>query len=528
MCTLWELRGAIRSGDIWIEHSRKFANPESYLIPKKQWPSLKIEFLKMANLPKNFADQLKKKKKELEDLIPVVDQMLAKNNRIGEVRIENDELIVPRYLAEDKEKNEDFKNLIGNSLPRVDLADILLEVDSWVNFSKHFTHLSGNEPRSSEIITSIYASIISLACNIGNAQMAQASSIPRTSLLWVTKWYLRENTLSLALAEIINFHHRHPLSPYWGGGTLSSSDGQRFPASVKTTNATKNPKYYGFGTGLTNYSWTSDQYSQYGSKIIPSTMRDATYILDAILDNITELEIIEHTSDTHGYTDIIFALFDLLGLKFCPRLKDLGSQKLYRFGKVPEKYKHVAPLLKGIIHEDYILKNSDEMLRVAGSVKLGWVSSSLLVSKIQSSRGLNISANPLKEYGQIEKTIHILKYISDEGYQRKIGKQLNKGEALHTLRQFLFFLNESKIRIADPEDQQLQADCLNLMTNAVILWNTVYMWKAIEQLKNDGYAFTDNDIAELSPCRFEHINRLGKFLFHSRKRLQLRPLRAFK
>lgn len=233
MCTLWELRGAIRSGDIWIEHSRKFANPESYLIPKKQWPSLKIEFLKMANLPKNFADQLKKKKKELEDLIPVVDQMLAKNNRIGEVRIENDELIVPRYLAEDKEKNEDFKNLIGNSLPRVDLADILLEVDSWVNFSKHFTHLSGNEPRSSEIITSIYASIISLACNIGNAQMAQASSIPRTSLLWVTKWYLRENTLSLALAEIINFHHRHPLSPYWGGGTLSSSDGQRFPASVK-------------------------------------------------------------------------------------------------------------------------------------------------------------------------------------------------------------------------------------------------------------------------------------------------------
>jgi TnpA family transposase len=318
------------------------------------------------------------------------------------------------------------------------------------------------------------------------------------------------------------------LSSYWGGGTLSSSDGQRFPASVKTTNATKNPKYYGFGTGLTNYSWTSDQYSQYGSKIIPSTMRDATYILDAILDNITELEIIEHTSDTHGYTDIIFALFDLLGLKFCPRLKDLGSQKLYRFGKVPEKYKHVAPLLKGIIHEDYILKNSDEMLRVAGSVKLGWVSSSLLVSKIQSSRGLNISANPLKEYGQIEKTIHILKYISDEGYQRKIGKQLNKGEALHTLRQFLFFLNESKIRIADPEDQQLQADCLNLMTNAVILWNTVYMWKAIEQLKNDGYAFTDNDIAELSPCRFEHINRLGKFLFHSRKRLQLRPLRAFK
>ena len=139
-----------------------------------------------------------------------------------------------------------------------------------------------------------------------------------------------------------------------------------------------------------------------------------------------------------------------------------------------------------------------------------------------------MSANPLKEYGHIEKTIHVLKYISDEGYQRKIGKQLNKGESLHILRQFLFFLNESKIRISDPEDQQLQADCLNLMTNAVILWNTVYMWKAIEQLKNDGYTVTDDDIAGLSPCRFEHINRLGKILFNSRKRLKMRPLRAFK
>ena len=46
-----------------------------------------------------------------------------------------------------------------------------------------------------------------------------------------------------------------------------------------------------------------------GTKIITSTKRDATYTLDEILNNITELEILEHTTDTSGYTDIIFALF---------------------------------------------------------------------------------------------------------------------------------------------------------------------------------------------------------------------------
>ncbi|MBF0316512.1 MAG: DUF4158 domain-containing protein [Oligoflexia bacterium] len=69
MCTLWELRGAIRSGNIWVENSRKFTDPESYLISKNQWPSVKREFLKMVNLPENFSNQLEKKKKELADLL---------------------------------------------------------------------------------------------------------------------------------------------------------------------------------------------------------------------------------------------------------------------------------------------------------------------------------------------------------------------------------------------------------------------------------------------------------------------------
>ena len=80
---------------------------------------------------------------------------------------------------------------------------------------------------------------------------------------------------------------------------------------------------------MTFYTWTSDQFSQYGTKVIPATVRDATYVLDEILDNETELPILEHTTDTAGYTEIVFALFDLLGLQFSPRIRDLGDQRLY-------------------------------------------------------------------------------------------------------------------------------------------------------------------------------------------------------
>ena len=88
--------------------------------------------------------------------------------------------------------------------------------------------------------------------------------------------------------------------------------------------------YFGYGEGVTFYTWTSDQLSQYGIKVSPSTIRDATYVLDEILNNETELPILEHTTDTAGFTDLIFALFDLLGLRFSPRLRDIGALTLYR------------------------------------------------------------------------------------------------------------------------------------------------------------------------------------------------------
>ncbi|MBV8129568.1 MAG: recombinase family protein [Planctomycetaceae bacterium] len=113
-------------------------------------------------------------------------------------------------------------------------------------------------------------------CNIGLTRMAQISDRAYDRLAWCTTWYLREETLPAAVAATVNFQHRHPMSRHWGGGTLSSSDGQRFPVSGKVRNATALPRYFGYGRGVTFYTWTSDQFSRYGTKVIPATVRDAT------------------------------------------------------------------------------------------------------------------------------------------------------------------------------------------------------------------------------------------------------------
>ncbi len=510
LCLLFELRGALRAGDIWLERSRQYASPDTYLIPVAAWPELRQETCRQIQAPSRGEERLRQRQAELKALLALVDREVVGRDA---VQIRDGKLSVGTLTGETvPESAKELEARIGERLPRIELADLLVEVDQWTHFSRAFEHVSGREPRTPDFLTNLYASLFAQACNFGLAQFAAVANLSRDALAWCTNWYIRQETLAAATTRLVNYHHRLPLSAIWGGGTLSSSDGQRFPVSVRSKSATALPRYFGYGRGITFYTWTSDQWSQYGSKVIPTTARDATYVLDEILDNQTDLPIVEHTTDTTGYSELVFALFDLLGLLFSPRIRDIGEQQLYRMER-QTAYTHLEPALKGTIRQHLILEHWDDMLRLAGSLRHGWVTASLYIGKLQSYSRQSTFVQALHEYGRLVKTIFILRYLSDEGYRRRINIQLNKGEALHALRQYLFFANEGKIRRREDEDQRVQAGCLNLVTNAVVVWNTVQMAKVIEDLKAEGVPVADEDIVHLSPARYGHINPYGKYSF---------------
>jgi len=247
-------------------------------------------------------------------------------------------------------------------------------------------------------------------------------------------------------------------------------------------------------------------------EVIPSTVRDATYVLDEILGNETELPVAEHTVDTHGFTEVVFALFSALGLTFSPRIRDVADQRLYRMEGL-DLSKVDRSLFKGKINEKSILGHWDDILRVAGSLKLGWVTSSLLVSRLQARPRKNALTRALQEYGRLQKTIFLLRYARDVDLRKRINRQLNKGEELHALRRFLFFANEGEIRRAQYADQAAQALCLNPVTNAVIAWNTVYMAEVFRALRAEGHPVDDEDVRYLAPTLRAHINVYGIYRF---------------
>lgn len=528
ICALWELRSALRSGDIWVENSRNYADPETYLIPHDQWHNLRPDVCQLLNLSESGEQRLKCRLEELEKALSEMDRIIPYTSQF---RIEDGNLIVSALKAENGLQNvpesvEQLQALITGRLPRVELTDLLIEVDNWTHFTDSFEHAGGNQPMTKDVLAYLYASIMAQACNFGLSEMAEISDLSYKKLAWCTNWYIREETLQTAINTLVNYQYNQTLSAFWGGGILSSSDGQRFPVPIKARNISALPRYFGYGRGLTFYSWTSDQFSQYGSKVIPATVRDATYVLDAILDNETELQIVEHTTDTAGYTELVFALFDLLGMRFSPRIRDLGDQKIYRVSKTAT-YKHIEPLLHGSINQERILKNWDDILRVVASLKFGWVTASLFISKLQAHPRKNLLTKAIQEYGRLNKSIYIPTYLCKEEYMRRVNTQLNKGESLHKLRRFLAFANEGNIRKSQIKDQINQASSLTLLTNAIIVWNTRYMQAVIDRLKDEGYDIQDSDLRHISPCRFEHINKYGKYRFNVEEELgrkELRPL----
>ena len=105
--------------------------------------------------------------------------------------------------------------------------------------------------------------------------------------------------------------------------------------------------------------------------------------------------------------------------------------------------------------------------------------------------------------------------------------QLNRGEARHTIARAICYGNRGEIRKQYREGQEDQLGALGLVTNAVVLWNTIYMQASLEHLKNQGGTTKDEDIGRLSPLPFEHINMLGQYSFTLSERVskgELRPL----
>lgn len=88
-----------------------------------------------------------------------------------------------------------------------------------------------------------------------------------------------------------------------------------------------------------------------------------------------------------------------------------------------------------------------------------------------------------------------------------------------------------EIRDKSFDQQRYRASGLTLLTSAIVLWNTVYLERAVNALKNKGETIDDSLLQYLSPLGWEHINLTGDYVWKKSSKLKdgkFRPLRVVK
>jgi len=413
-------------------------------------------------------------------------------------------------------------------LPRVDLPELLLEIHARTGFATECTHISEGAARVEDLPISLCAVLLAEACNIGLEPVVRADvpALTRGRLSWVQQNYIRAETLTRANACLVDTQATIALAHEWGGGEVASADGLRFVVPVRTLNAGPNRKYFNADRGVTYYNFTSDQFTGFHAIVIPGTLRDSMYILDGLLEQQTRLRPVEIMTDTAGVSEVVFGLFWLLGYQFSPRLADIGEARFWRLDPTAD-YGVLNTIARARVNTKLIIRNWDDLLRVAGSLHQGTVSASELMRSILRSKRPSTLARAIGALGRIPKTLYMLAYIDDESYRRRILTQLNRGESRHSVARAVFHGQRGELRQRYREGQEDQLGALGLVVNAIVLWNTSYMEAALQRLRAEGMSVASADVARLSPLVHHHINFQGRYSFalsESVARGALRPL----
>ncbi len=313
LCVLMALRDGLRSGDVHVPGSRRYADPASFLLTLRQWEPQRLEYCHLVGKPSAAADALALANDELHAALSDLEAQLARGGGKGEVRLGPDgELVIPPLTAEDVPAEAGaLRDELAAMLPRVPIASVLVEIDARTGFTDRLTHAGGKASRPPDLRRNLLYVIIAEATNMGLSAMSESCGVSYDTLAWTAEWYFSAETLEAANAAIVNYHHRLPMTQAFGTGTLSSSDGQKFPVKGKSLTAAHLSRYFARGQGVSTYTHVSDQHSTFDTKVITSTSPESPYVLDGILGNQTDLLITEHATDTHGATIANFALFDL-------------------------------------------------------------------------------------------------------------------------------------------------------------------------------------------------------------------------
>jgi TnpA family transposase len=514
-----KVAAGIRSGALNLKYSYKYRAFDDYLIAQDVWEANKQELLKKAGLAgvHDFAELEEKLKNALQEQFRKTNENII-SGRNKYVTIQKDgSLKIKTPKLEKDITSETVSDLFPKNrvIPLLEVLSTVNKISQFTDCFEYWQHKHAREKPDNKVF---FAGITGYGCNLGISKTAQISrNINPSELENTACWYFNHENIIRANDKILSLLDRLQLPKLFKRNqavTHTSSDGQKFSIGVDSLNANYSYKYFGKGKGVSVYSFIDECHRLFYSTVINSAEREAAYVIDGLMHNdVVQSDI--HSTDTHGYSEMIFGVTHLLGISFAPRIKSFQKQNLYSFEN-PSALKtlgyHVLPT--ETINLKLISEQWDQILRFIATIKLKENTASQLFRRLSSYSKQHPLYRALKQFGRIIKTLFLLRYIDDVELRQTIEKQLNKLESSNKFGKAVFHGNNQEFQLSTKEEQLIADGCKRLIENAIICWNYMYLSKRMNDASSDAEKDTmTKTIKNGSVIIWQHFNLQGEYDF---------------
>jgi TnpA family transposase len=509
-----ELAAAIKAGEMFVIGSLSY---EDF------WDRLQSECADPAAMAAYAASQGWGASSD--ELVQAVKQALSKetsflnhavhDEREGYVRCGKDgrPIVCRVRAAPTPESALDLERRLTQRLPVRQVLESLANTDSWTRWSRHFGLPSRLGPQIKDASTRYVFTTFAYGCGLGPTQAARhlQGSVSADQLSFVDRRHVDTADLRAASADLINLYAKFELPQQWGTGASASADGTHFETYEDNLLAEHHIRYG--KTGGIAYRHIADNYIALFSRFIACGTYEATYILDALLQNLSDLHPKRVHADTHGQSAAVFGLAYLLGIQLMPRIRRWRKLKLYR-PDCNRNHNGIDAIFSGTVNWTLIEEFTPLFVQLALAIHSGALAPSAVLAQINSYSSRNRFALALQELGRAVRTTYLLQWITDESLRRAVHKGTTKIERHHRFAKYLNFGGAGHLRTNDPADQEKAIVYNELVTNAVALQNVVDQTQALHALKAEGVPVNAADLAFLSPYATSHLKRFGDYPTH--------------
>ena len=512
---------SIKAGKLNLSYSYKYRSLDEYLIEQSQWQNNKKALIKQADLEgvADFKKTLSKLETRLDEGFHYINRnILEERNQLITFSKKGFHLSTP---TSETDSTEALAELFPNK-QYIALSEVLTTINRASHFLDAFEHWQAKYNRARPDARTFIAAIIGYGCNIGPRRIAKISTdLNEAEIENTVNWYFSIDNVRNATNRILRFMDKLDLPNVYRkepDKLHTSSDGQKFEVAVDSLNANYSYKYFGQNRGVSVYSFIDERHLLFYSMVISASEREAAYVIDGLMHNdVIKSDI--HSTDTHGYSEVVFAVMYLLGFTFAPRIKNLKDQRIYSFVKKKVYAQMGYKLLpKAYINVKLIEENQDEILRFIATIKLKVSTASQLFKRLNSYSKRHPLYRALKEFGKIVKSIFILRYIDDPRFRQQIEKQVNKIESSHKFAKAISFANNQELLQGTKEEQEVAESCTRLIENAIVCWNYLYCSQKIANEKDDARRAELIDIIRNgSMATGRHLNLHGEYDFSDEK-----------